>query len=121
MSWDDLNSAHYDWPTVDEVRAYRQQVFNTIDNIINNMPLDLPIKADSLAWIILMGCEHERIHIETSSVIMRMLPITSLTANGAWPTCLQSTKSPNNALLAVTGTTINFGKPASDDSFWLGQ
>ena len=26
MSWDDLDDAHYDWPTVSEVRAYRQQV-----------------------------------------------------------------------------------------------
>ena len=26
MSWDDLNEAHYDWPTVAEVKAYRQAV-----------------------------------------------------------------------------------------------
>lgn len=26
-------------------------------------------------WIILMGIEHERIHLETSSVIIRRLPI----------------------------------------------
>ena len=26
MSWDDLNDAHYDWPTVAEVKAYRDEV-----------------------------------------------------------------------------------------------
>ena len=26
MSWDDLNAAHYDWPTLAEVKAYRQSV-----------------------------------------------------------------------------------------------
>ena len=26
MSWDDLNEAHYDWPSIPEVRAYRNQV-----------------------------------------------------------------------------------------------
>jgi len=26
MSWDDLSDAHYDWPSVAEVRAYRHQV-----------------------------------------------------------------------------------------------
>ncbi|MEY8200059.1 MAG: 5-histidylcysteine sulfoxide synthase, partial [Colwellia sp.] len=117
MSWDDLNSAHYDWPTVDELRAYRQQVFNAVDHIIDTMSLVLPIKQDSLAWIILMGCEHERIHIETSSVIMRMLPLVSLTPNKCWPTCQQTNNAPSNALVAVTGSVINFGKPISDDSF----
>lgn len=24
MSWDDLNEAHYDWPTIPELREYRQ-------------------------------------------------------------------------------------------------
>ncbi len=26
MSWDDLNQEHYDWPTVAEVKIYRDQV-----------------------------------------------------------------------------------------------
>ena len=25
MSWDDLNTTHYDWPSVNKVREYRQQ------------------------------------------------------------------------------------------------
>jgi 5-histidylcysteine sulfoxide synthase/putative 4-mercaptohistidine N1-methyltranferase len=117
MSWDDLNSAHYDWPTVDEIRVYRQQVFNVVDRIIDTMSLVLPIKQNSLAWIILMGCEHERIHIETSSVIMRMLPLAVLTSNEQWPTCLQTDSPPTNVLVPVKGSVINFGKPTSDDSF----
>ena len=31
MSWDDLNDAHYDWPSVDEVREYRKQVREVVD------------------------------------------------------------------------------------------
>jgi len=27
MSWDDLDEAHYDWPSVEEVRAYRDGQF----------------------------------------------------------------------------------------------
>jgi hypothetical protein len=26
MDWDDLNESHYDWPTVEQTRVYRQQV-----------------------------------------------------------------------------------------------
>jgi len=117
MSWDDLNSEHYDWPSVDEVRDYRQQVAELIENLIDNMPLSLPITQDSLAWIILMGCEHERIHIETSSVIMRMLPLQYLTAVAPWSTCQNTGKAPTNELLPIKGRLVEFGKPASDDTF----
>jgi 5-histidylcysteine sulfoxide synthase/putative 4-mercaptohistidine N1-methyltranferase len=117
MSWDDLNSEHYDWPSVDEVRGYRQQVTQFIEHLIDDMPLSLPITQDSLAWIILMGCEHERIHLETSSVIMRMLPLHYLTAVEPWSTCQNTGKAPINALLPMKGRLVKFGKPASDDTF----
>jgi len=117
MSWDDLNSEHYDWPSVDEVRLYRQQIASLIENLIDNMTLSLPIKNDSLAWIILMGCEHERIHLETSSVIMRMLPIEYLTPSPAWSTCQQFGVAPDNQLLAVQGKDVEMGKPKSADTF----
>jgi 5-histidylcysteine sulfoxide synthase len=81
------------------------------------MEITLPIKQDSLAWIIMMGCEHERIHIETSSVIMRMLPLSSLSSNEQWVTCQQTSQAPANELVTVEGKNINFGKPASDDSY----
>ncbi len=117
MSWDDLNSAHYDWPSVDEVRVYRQQVAELVENLIDNMSLSLPITQDSLAWIILMGCEHECIHIETSSVIMRMLPLHYLTSVEPWSTCHNTGRAPINELVSVKGQLIELGKPTSDDTF----
>jgi 5-histidylcysteine sulfoxide synthase/putative 4-mercaptohistidine N1-methyltranferase len=117
MSWDDLNSEHYDWPSASEVRVYRQQVAELIENLIDTMPLTLPIAQDSLAWIILMGCEHECIHLETSSVIMRMLPLEYLTAAEPWSTCNQTGKAPINELVPIKGQLIEFGKPATDDTF----
>ena len=117
MSWDDLNSEHYDWPSVNEVRAYRQQVAELIESLIDDMPLSLPITQDSLAWIMLMGCEHERIHLETSSVIMRMLPLKYLTAAEPWSTCHQTGNAPINKLVPIKGRLIEFGKPVTDDTF----
>ena len=117
MSWDDLRDEHYDWPSVSDVRLYRDQVATLIENLIDNMELHLPISQDSLAWIILMGCEHERIHIETSSVIMRMLPLHYLTENENWPTCTNSSTAPENELVAIKGKAVEFGKPSSDDTF----
>ena len=31
MSWDDLDEARYEWPTIAEVRAYRNRVRATVD------------------------------------------------------------------------------------------
>jgi len=117
MSWDDLNSEHYDWPSVNQVRTYRQEVAKQVEDLIDNMPLSLPITQDSLAWVILMGCEHERIHLETSSVIMRMLPLEYLTIQVPWSTCDHTNTSPINELVPITGQLIKFGKPDSDDTF----
>jgi len=78
MSWDDLNSAHYDWPSVETVKSYRAAMREFVDDFIRSMPLTLPITPDQPAWVILMGIEHERIHLETSSVIMRMMPLDEL-------------------------------------------
>jgi 5-histidylcysteine sulfoxide synthase/putative 4-mercaptohistidine N1-methyltranferase len=121
MSWDDLNSEHYDWPDVNEVREYREQVFGLVNRLIDSMELVLPIKQDSLAWVILMGCEHERIHLETSSVIMRMLPLTYLThpkeEHSRWTSCAHFSDAPKNTLLSVAKQSIVLGKKLNDETY----
>ena len=117
MSWDDLNSEHYDWPSVEEVKEYRTQVFDVVCELIDTMELTLPISQDSLAWIILMGCEHERIHLETSSVIMRMLPLDDLTPTEAWQACPYQDNAPDNELLPIAGQSIELGKKTDDCTY----
>ncbi|MDT0603048.1 5-histidylcysteine sulfoxide synthase [Thalassotalea castellviae] len=118
MSWDDLDSNHYQWPTLSEVKNYRQQVFTLVNQLIDSMELILPISQDSLAWVILMGCEHERIHLETSSVIMRMLPLKYLSSTSHWLACKDSSEPPENELRRVLGRTLTLGK--ADDDYTYG-
>lgn len=117
MSWDDLKPDNYQWPGVDEVRNYRSQMKQLLCRLIDEMPLALPIKENSLAWIMLMGAEHERIHIETSSVIMRMLDLKYLRNDPQWRACNSLNKAPTNKLLPVTGQSLILGKPASNDTY----
>ena len=117
MSWDDLDSNHYQWPSLTEVKHYRQQVFELVNQLIDDMPLTLPISQDSLAWVILMGCEHERIHLETSSVIMRMLPLKYLSQNSHWFACTDASTAPENELLSVSGQSITLGKASDDNTY----
>ena len=117
MSWDDLSPGNYQWPSVEAVSEYRDKVKVTVLDLINNMPLTLPITQDSLAWVILMGCEHERIHIETSSVIMRMLDTEYLTSSNTWKDCPDFSDAPNNSLLSVAGKSLVLGKPDSNETY----
>ena len=110
MSWDDLDDAHYDWPSVAEVRAYRDQVRSLVDGLIAQMPLTLPIDWDSPWWAIMMGIEHSRIHLETSSVIIRRLPLDQVRPLPLWEICPETGEAPDNALLPVAGGTVTLGK-----------
>jgi len=37
-----------------------------------------------LQWSLFMGIEHERVHIETSSVLIRQLPVAMVTTPSRW-------------------------------------
>ena len=114
MSWDDLNQSNYKWPTFEEVKNYRKQVYETVVKQIETLPIQMPIRWEDPIWIILMGIEHARIHIETSSVLIRQLPLEFLKPIPGWITCKSSGAAPANKLVKVEGETIKLGKSFAD-------
>lgn len=110
MSWDDLNIAHYQWPPLSDVLAYRDKVRLLVDNLISTLPLSLPITWDSPWWAIMMGIEHQRIHLETSSVLIRQLPIEEVREDDFWQICPLQGEAPSNELLPVKGGKVKLGK-----------
>lgn len=114
MSWDDLNEARYDWPSVDEVRAYRQQVRAQVEHLIRTQPLALPIAWDHPWWVILMGIEHERIHLETSSVLIRQHQLKYVKSHPAWQPCRTSSAALPNALVDIPPARFTLGRAKSD-------
>ncbi|WP_354623482.1 5-histidylcysteine sulfoxide synthase [Psychromonas sp. MME2] len=117
MSWDDLDQTHYNWPSVDAVRHYRALVKQRVTLFIDTMPLTLPIAQSSAAWVIIMAIEHERIHLETSSVIIRQLPITDVTCQLNWSACPDTGSAADNCLINITGKKITLGKNKDDDRY----
>ncbi|MBI2354218.1 MAG: 5-histidylcysteine sulfoxide synthase [Deltaproteobacteria bacterium] len=111
MSWDDLDSTHYDWPTRQQVKEYRDKARELVDGLIRRLPLKLPITWDSPWWAIMMGIEHERIHLETSSVLIRQLPIDQVLQLPFWEICREAGEPPANKLLPVAGGRVVLGKP----------
>lgn len=123
MSWDDLNEAHYNWPTVQEVTEYRLQVRERIDQLFREgkHQLSLPLtfasstqtEANSFYWGVLMGVEHERIHLETASVHVRELPLRLVKEELAkfWVRCPESCDSaPVNEMIEVAGGSVAVGR-----------
>ncbi len=118
MSWDDLNESHYEWPDPDDVRAYRTKVRDAVDKLISELPISLPIGWESPFWPIMMGIEHERIHLETSSVLIRQLPTDLLDGeHPAWPVSELDTQPPSNSLIEVPGARVAIGKTQDDPYF----
>lgn len=113
MDWDDLDEQRYLWPAVAEVRAYRQQVKAVVLELIDTLEMPLPITWESPWWVILMGIEHERIHIETSSVLHRQMPLEYIRTSDL-PICQLSGEAPANSMVAVSGGAIRLGKEHSD-------
>eukprot|EP01006_Ploeotia_vitrea_P059777 TRINITY_DN74771_c0_g1_i1.p1 TRINITY_DN74771_c0_g1~~TRINITY_DN74771_c0_g1_i1.p1 ORF type:complete len:744 (-),score=106.35 TRINITY_DN74771_c0_g1_i1:392-2623(-) len=111
MSWDDCNEAHYDWPSFERSEQFRRQVRKVVDDIIVNEPLTVPVTWDSPFWAVLMGIEHERIHIETSSVLLRQHKIERVQPHPYFKICPDvNTPAPKNELVACKGGEIKLGK-----------
>ena len=119
MSWDDLNSKHYKWPTYEQAKAYRDEVKEIVLDLIDNLEFTLPINWDSSMWIILMGIEHENIHIETSSVLLRQLDIKFLKEEKIFTYKNEASNIyPKNELLKVKGSFVDLQKDRKNPIYY---
>ena len=113
MSWDDLNDTRYDWPTVAAVRDYRRKARAAVDHLIRTQQLSLPIGWEDPFWIVLMGIEHERIHLETSSVLIRQHHLKYVQPHPAWAPCRDNGAAPQNALVDIPAAEFCLGRARS--------
>jgi len=125
MSWDDMSKNEMAWPSVKTVHAYRKEVYNFIVDLIKNHPdLEKPNARlmNTPWWSLWMGMEHEKIHFETSSVLMRELPLEYLETPEHWaplhPSKIETNfVSVNNVWKTKKGEKVKIGKPASTPTY----
>ncbi|MDD3770405.1 5-histidylcysteine sulfoxide synthase [Sulfuricurvum sp. IAE1] len=117
MVWDE-QSSRFAWPEVSEVRDYRRAVRTLVGELIMTLPMRLPIVQEDPFWAIWMGIEHERIHIETSSVLHRQMPLAYIRPLAAFPACPRSGEAPENAMVPFAGGSITLGKGNSDQGLY---
>ncbi|XP_077981461.1 uncharacterized protein LOC144436526 isoform X2 [Glandiceps talaboti] len=123
MSWDDTENyrmgGSFKWPSVQEVVDYRREVKNLMMKVIEDTPLELPITMESPWWALFMGMEHERIHIETSSVLIRQLPVELVQLPRDWKYSPMTSGDGvvKNTMIRVEECNVTLGKPVDFPSY----
>ncbi|MBS2009294.1 MAG: 5-histidylcysteine sulfoxide synthase [Cyanobacteria bacterium SZAS TMP-1] len=134
MSWDDMSKNVIEWPSLDDCRQYRGEVYRIVRSVIENHPAladgHQPIDQQHPLWALFMGFEHERIHIETSSVLIRELPVHLVAQPDQWPDLppLEDASSgaerrmpggdlPVNKFHRIDARTVAMGKPLDFPSY----
>jgi 5-histidylcysteine sulfoxide synthase/putative 4-mercaptohistidine N1-methyltranferase len=126
MRWDDLHENNDQiWPPITDVHRYRADVYRLIRNMIETHPhldqMHMPITMDKPMWALVMTLEHERIHLETSSVLIRELPIEFVRHPSAWPPLnLKNTERDNNTenmMITMEKSVVTVGKPTDWPTF----
>lgn len=127
VSWDDLSQTETDWPEVRRVTDYRREAYRAVRGVLESYPeledRHPPITMRSPLWAAFMGMEHERVHLELSSALVRETPLPLVRRPDAWPPTHPSAVAPSaveprpgsdfpvNDLLAVVGAPMVLGKP----------
>lgn len=107
----------FNWPDVEKVWEYRNKARSEITAIINNTTLNLPIHQQHPIWALLMGIEHSRIHLETSSMLLRQLPIDKLQRPQRWNYAPSNGEIPDNQMREIPGGVVKLGKNQDDLTF----
>jgi len=109
--------AHLQWPDLTSAWQYREQVLEILSEFIQKTPITLPILPDHPLWALIMGIEHQRIHIETSSMLFRQLPIERVKRPLDWKYAPSKSYIPENEMLKVAGGIAQLGKAFDDSTY----
>jgi formylglycine-generating enzyme required for sulfatase activity len=118
--------------TIATTLAHIWQVYETVASCISKHPeFDTIRNLDkSKFWAVVLGFEHERIHLETSAVLIRELPIDLVQRPEFFPPYHPSAYTskfvanpeqgvhyPNNEFLEVDSGDVTLGKPRNWPTF----
>ncbi|NEN87484.1 MAG: 5-histidylcysteine sulfoxide synthase [Okeania sp. SIO3H1] len=109
--------AHINWPKLQDVWQYREKVYQIILDLIEKTPLNMPIHQNHPLWALMMGIEHQRIHIETSSMLFRQLSVEKLKRPSNWEYAPTNARQIDNEMIEVAGGVVKIGKPVDYPTF----
>lgn len=106
-----------DWPQLEDVWRYRDQAKEEINNVINQAEFDRAIDAEHPLWALMMGMEHNRVHFETTSMLLRQFPVERVERPAAWQYAPADGATPTNNMIQVAGGSLTFGKSTDSTTY----
>jgi 5-histidylcysteine sulfoxide synthase len=99
------------------VWSYRQTVYDCVADLIHRADFTAPVTPQQPLWALIMAIEHQYIHIETSSVLIRQLPVEHLRRPADWTYLPGNGYRQDNQLIAVGGGRVHLGKPQDSPTY----
>jgi 5-histidylcysteine sulfoxide synthase len=112
---DDLEK--YGWPQYEKVGEFRSAVHDVVMEILKSDNLPEKIDWDNPYWSILMAIEHERIHFETSSVLIRQYGHEMVSIPQNWYYAIDNDFVPETGFVTIEGGEVVLGRPADSDMY----
>ena len=109
--------ANIKWDRVEKIWSYRHQAYEEIITVINHNFLELPINKKHPWWALIMAIEHQRIHIETSSMLLRQLATNLLQQPETWQYSPSNGIPPENEMIEVKEGIVNLGKKENSSNY----
>lgn len=104
------------WPKFEELVVYREKVYKCVLDIIDNVKINY-ISSDTPEWAILMAIDHERIHFETSSVLIRQYDSVLLNKPTEWYYAPIINSGQNDKMIFIPEGNVVLGKPDGHPNF----
>lgn len=108
---------HINWPQVEQVWDYREKAKETITQVLSTCSLNLPITQNHPLWALIMAMEHNRIHFETSSMLLRQFSVDHLQRPENWQYAPSNQTILENKMITVAGGVITLGKPQNSNTY----
>jgi 5-histidylcysteine sulfoxide synthase len=102
---------------VASVWQYRREMYATIVDLIQHTDLTLPITPKHPLWALMMAIEHQYVHIETSSMLIRQLPVEMLHRPAHWQYAPANGYTRENHRITVPAGIVHLGKPQDSTTY----
>ena len=127
MTWDvDIKNNKIEWSDLEEIKLYRQKVYELVTKFINENTnlFGKQVSPKSPLWALLMSFEHERIHLETSSVLIREMEVVDLRIPKLFLAINHQQNSqstidyPKNEFVKIAAKKVSIGKQDQSTYGW---
>lgn len=112
---DTKHTDSFEWPSEKEVNDYISQCNINLRGLVAEVDwAQERVGMESPLWALMMAMEHDRIHFETSSVLIRQLPLCDVARPAEWNYAPQRVQSPEqrpqNGLVQFDPTEATLGR-----------